>query len=144
MSNRHYFTETEKAELLSNPYTARVTDTSIRFTLAFKKYVMDNIDKPGMTSKKVFEAAGYKDDIVNYYVRRHAIDRFRKEAASKSGLTEPKTPKYAISQARKNHTETEYKELEKRVELLEQQIEFLKKSQMLREGKYHLPPTNSS
>ena len=144
MKPRHFFTEAEKAELLSNPYTFRVTDTSVKFTLAFKKYVMDNIDKPCMTSRKLFEAAGYKDAIINYHMRRNAIERFRREAASKTGLTEPKIPRRAISQAKKKHTETEYKELEKRVELLEQQIEFLKKSQMLREGKYHLPPTNSS
>ena len=60
MSSRHHYTEAEKAELLSNPYTFRVTDTSIRFTLAFKKFVLENIDKPGMTSVKVFEAAGYR------------------------------------------------------------------------------------
>lgn len=144
MRSRRYYTETEKAVLLSNPYTFRVTDSTISFTLAFKKYVLANIDKPGMTSRKVFEAAGYKDDVINASVRRHAIDRFRIEAASKKGLSEPKAPKCAISEAKKKHTETEYKELEKRVELLEQQIAFLKKNQMLREGKYHLPPPNSS
>lgn len=144
MSSRHHYTEAEKAELLSNPYTFRVTDTSIRFTLAFKKFVLENIDKPGMTSVKVFEAAGYRKDIFTRDIRKSAIKRFRTEAASKEGLIEPKLPKKASSDSKKLHTESEYRKLEKRVTLLEQQLDFLKKSQMIREGKYHLPSDNSS
>ena len=62
--NKKAFSKNDKAELLNNPYTFRVTDHRIYFTLAFKEFVMSEIDKPLMTSTKVFKKAGYDPCIV--------------------------------------------------------------------------------
>ena len=130
MSAIHHFNEEEKAELLLNPYTARVTDCKVTFTLAFKQFVMDNIDLPDMTARKVFRLAGYRDELFSFGVRRRMVREIRKEAASEKGLQEPTPVK--SGNHRKKHSETEFRELQERVAILEQQINFLKKSQQLK------------
>ena len=45
---------------------------------------------------------------------------------------------------RKKHSETELRELENRVKLLEQQVSFLKKSRHLRDTGQMIPPHSSS
>lgn len=142
MRKRHYYTDEQKAELLCNPYTARISDCKITFTLAFKQLVMNNIDKPGMTNAKVFELAGYRREHFTEKCMWYVIHSIRKEAASPEGLKEPKTVNR--STPRKKHSETEFKELQDRVNLLEQQIEFLKKSQALKKKKTSNPPASSS
>lgn len=142
MSERHYFTDQEKAELLSNIYTARVTDCKIIFTLAFKQFVMENIDKPNMTASKVFELAGYRKEMFNPRRIRYFIQAIRDEAASADGLKEAKA--ITKNTPRKKHSETEFKELQDRVTNLEQQVNFLKKSQHLKRMNRLKPPTSSS
>lgn len=130
MASRQCFTEEQKAELLSNPYTARITDCKVVFTLAFKQFVMKNIDIPGMTARKVFQLAGYSDELFTPNVRRYVVIRIREEAASPEGLREP--PAVKSYPVKKKHSETEFKELQERVAILEQQVRFLKKSQLLK------------
>ena len=60
MNQVHHFTDEEKAELLSNPFTFQVTDCKITFTLAFKQLVLDQINKPGMSAAKILQKAGYR------------------------------------------------------------------------------------
>ena len=127
----HYFTDEEKAELLSNPFTAYVTDTRVRFTLAFKKFLLKELDKPGMTLRQAFRNAGYRDELLSPRVRELAARRFREEAASPQGLKEPAPHKE--NQSDKKHQQTQIREMELRIRKLEQQIEFLKKSRHLRE-----------
>lgn len=141
MAEIRHFTPEEQAELLNNPYTARITECRVYFTLAFKQFVLNEIDKPNMTARKVFANAGYREELFTPNVRRYIIQSIRKEASSEKGLQEPKVaPKNNV---RKKHSETEFKELEQRVKVLEQQIEFLKKSQHLKKTGQLIPPSNS-
>ena len=78
MAHIKHYTDEQKAELLSNPYTARVTDCTTVFSLAFKELVMSNIDKPGMTAAKVFELAGYSKSLFSPGIRRYVIQGIRK------------------------------------------------------------------
>ena len=142
MAAIHHYTDEERAELLSNPYTARITECSVTFTLAFKQLVMANIDLPGMNAKEVFRLAGYSDSMFTPNVRRYVVAAIRKEAASEKGLQEP--PPLKSCNHRKKHSETEFRELQERVTILEQQISFLKKSQMLRKQDRSMRPDNSS
>ncbi len=136
------FTAEERAELLSNPYTARITECTVTFTLAFKQLVMDNIDLPGMTSRKVFRMAGYSDSLFTPDTRCYAIASIRKEAASEKGLQEP--PPRKSCDHKKKRSETELRELQERVTILEQQISFLKKSQLLKKQDRSVRPDNSN
>ena len=89
MAQKNHYTDEQKAELLSNPYTVRVTDCKATFSLAFKQLVISNIDKPGMTASKVFRLAGYSDKIFTPEICRYVVRVIRKEAASPEGLQEP-------------------------------------------------------
>ena len=138
---RHHLTDEEKAELLSNPYTARITDCKVVFTLAFKQLVMENINTPGMTARKLFQMAGYSDSLFSNHVRRYTIASIRKEASSEKGLQEPS--KGSPVPVKKKHTETEFRELQERVLILEQQVSFLKKSQLLKKQDHFGPSGNT-
>ena len=144
MAAKHHFTDEERAELLANPYTARITECSVIFTLAFKQLVMDNIDLPGMDSRKVFRLAGYSDSLFTPNVRRYIVKAIRKEAASEKGLQEPPPRKAKACNNRNKRSETEFRELQERVTILEQQISFLKKSQLLKKQDRSMRPDNSS
>ena len=141
MSTKHHFTDEERAELLSNPYTARITDCSVTFTLAFKQLVMDNIDVPGMTARKVFQLAGYRDGLFSPGTMRYVVASIRKEAASEKGLQEPKPVKSRIPG--KKRSGADLRELQERVTILEQQVSFLKKSQLLKKQDRLKRPDNS-
>ena len=142
MATTHHFTNEERAALLSNPYTARITECKVTFTLAFKQLVMDNIDRPDMNARKVFRLAGYDDSLFTPNVRRYVVTAIRKEAASEKGLQEPHPLKSCSH--RKKHSETEFRELQERVSILEQQLSFLKKSQMLKKQDRLMQQDNSS
>ena len=127
----HHFTDEERAELLSNPYTSRVTECKVVFTLEFKRFVLCEINKPGMTTDKVFQKAGYRPGLFTTRMKHSVVNRIRAEASSEEGLQEPK-PVRKNTPAKKQ-TSTQIKELEERIMILEQQIDFLKKSRHLRE-----------
>ncbi len=129
MKNTRFYTPQEKIELEANPYTFRVTDTRIYYTLAFKKYALANIKKPDMTVKKVFENAGYRTDLLTDNAMRKAIARFKREAESEEGLQEPAPPKK--SSKSKDSKDSQIKDLEQRIVILEQQLDFLKKTRHL-------------
>lgn len=138
---RHLYTEAELTEIRSNPFTFSASPGKVVFTLAFKKFVLQNVDKPRMTIKKVFAMAGYPEYLFSQVSRERMVARFRKEAASPQGLQEPVAPKTPSTS--KKRTTTEVKELQERVTILEQQLNFLKKSQWLK-NQNHLKPPNSS
>lgn len=141
MAQIKHYTDEQKAELLSNPYTVRVTDCTTTFSLAFKQLVISNIDKPGMTASKVFQLAGYSDKFFSPGIRRYVVQAIRREAASPEGLQEPAVIKEHTP--RKKHSETEFRELQERVSILEQQVNFLKKSQFLKKQNHLKPPNNT-
>ena len=142
--NTYRFPPEVQAELLSNPYTFRVTESRIFFTLAFKQFFIEHLDKPGMTPRKIFELAGYNSHLFKRAFIHNYSENLRREAASPEGLKEPKMPR-TNNNSKKAHLKTEVTELQKRVELLEQQLAFLKKSQYAREtGRLPLPSSSDS
>ncbi|MFM1515328.1 hypothetical protein ABGF49_02820 [Helcococcus ovis] len=58
MSKRRYYTDEEKAELLSNPYTFRVTNITVKFTLDFKKFFIKELESAKLSYPKIFAKAG--------------------------------------------------------------------------------------
>lgn len=133
MATLRVYTEEEIQELLSNPYTARVTQNRVIFNLAFKKLMLENIDKPGMTLRKIFRMAGYRDELFTPRAREYFGRKVRDEAKSPGGLKEPVLPQKS-GKSRKKQAVTELRELKERVMILEQQVEFLKKSQHIKSG----------
>lgn len=140
MRNTRFFTPEEKIELEANPYTFRVSDTRVYYTLAFKRYLLANVKKPGMTVKKVFENAGYRPGLITENAMHKTLAHFRREAESEEGLQDP-TP-LKKSSKRKDSQESQIKELEQRIAILEQQLNFLKKTRHL-ELTGELPPDDT-
>lgn len=137
MRNTRYYTPQEKIELEANPYTFRVTDTRVYYTLAFKKYLLASVKKPGMTVKRVFENAGYRPGLITENAMHRTLARFRREAESEEGLQDP-TPLKKSSKST-DSKDSQIKDLEQRIVILEQQLDFLKKTRHL-ELTGELPP----
>lgn len=140
MSTRKYYTEDEKTELLANPFTFRVTDTMVQFNLAFKKFFIHETQENGLSYRKVFLKAGYRKELLSDRQVLYHAGKIKEEAASEEGLREPKLPKRRP--VKKKHKATELNDIKKRVLLLEQQIEFLKKSQFLKKHG-QMPPDST-
>jgi len=132
------FTPEQMEVLMCNPYTARVTPHRILFTLEFKEFAMQQVTVSGMTYRKIFQKAGYDTELLGHERMKHIMRSIKLEAASAEGLQEPKGGTREQELARrqkedlsKKHTKTAIRELQDRVNHLEQQLEFLKKLSQL-------------
>ena len=139
------YTEEQIRILEQNPYTHNVTPYKISFTLEFKEFFMSQVNITGMTSKKIFKAAGYDPKIFSEAMITNVRRAILSEASSPDGLKPPrglsqaeKTAAYAKKDLDAQRTSTSIKELQNRVVHLEQQIEFLKKISNI----YQHPPTD--
>ena len=123
------FTPEQQDILRANPYTLSVNDRLIKFTVEFKRFILDEIAKPGVTQKKAFEKAGYDIDILGHHRVYGTVKAIRKEAASPKGLHEtgPSKDRLAKADLSKKRTETSIQELQKEVVKLQQEVRFLKK-----------------
>lgn len=133
---KHY-TEEQQAELQSNPYTAYVTECTIKFTKAFKEFVLKELEK-GTKRKDIFKKAGYRIELFTLSQYASQIRSIRLEAASKEGLKETKLP---AKESRAKQDRKRIRELEERVIYLEQAVDFLKKTHHLKKTG-QLPPSN--
>jgi hypothetical protein len=139
------YTEEQIRILEQNPYTHNVTPYKISFTLEFKEFFISQVNVPGMTSKKIFKAAGYDPKIFSEAMITNARRAILSEASSPEGLKPPrglssaeKTAAFAKKDLDAQRASTSIKELQNRVVHLEQQIEFLKKISNI----YQHPPTD--
>lgn len=85
--NRRKFTEEEIRILVDNPYTYRVTDTTIRFTLAFKEEFLKRY-KEGFSPKQIVKDLGYSVDILGARRVEGLRDHIVKESLSEAGRIE--------------------------------------------------------
>ena len=129
------FTIEQQEILRANPYTLSVNDRQIRYTVEFKRYLLNETAKPGVTDKQAFIKAGYDPEILGQYRIRSTVKSVREEAASPRGLHEtgPSKDKLAKEDLSKKNTEKAIKELQDEVVKLQQQVEFLKKILQMRQ-----------
>jgi hypothetical protein len=139
------YTEEQIRILEQNPYTHNVTPYKIFFTLEFKEFFVSQVALPGMTTRKIFEAAGYDPEMFTRSARDSIRSKILNESKSPEGLKPPRglspaqrTAAYAKKDLDAQRTSTSIKELQNRVVHLEQQIEFLKKISNI----YQHPPTD--
>ena len=127
------FTEEQQSILRGNQYTLSVSANLIRFTPAFKKYLVEEMAKSGMTLKKVFIKAGYDPDMLGVGRMDSVIKEARDEAASPCGFHETgKSTRTIIKEElSKKNTKASIQALQKQVAYLEQEVEFLKKTLQL-------------
>ena len=129
------FTQDEVEIIKQNPYVINACPTKITYSLAFKKFAVEQSLK-GIKSPEIFRSAGFDPEMLGKPRMYAALKKFKKEAASPEGLREPrgksreeKLAEFAKSDLSKKQTKTAIRELQEKVIHLEQQIEFLKKIQ---------------
>ena len=129
------FTQDEINTLSKNPYVVSVCSTKISYSLAFKKFAVEQSQK-GVKSTEIFRSAGFEPEMLGKPRIYAALKSFKKEAASPDGLHEPRgkskedrLAKFAKEDFEKKHTKVAIRELQQKIVHLEQEIEFLKKIQ---------------
>ena len=126
---RRKFTEEEVRILAKNPYTYRVTDTTIRFTLAFKEEFLRRY-KEGLSPKQIVQDLGYRVDILGGRRVEGLRDHIVKESLSEAGLHEGTLHNKIKPASRDYTTLPESKAIEymqHELLYLRQEVEFLKK-----------------
>lgn len=119
-----HFTPEEIEELKANPYTAYVTIDSLRHTLAFKKYAVRAYEL-GKKPREIYKTAGYDPDVLGVTRMSGALRNFREQAKSPKGL-QPDPVEKRVSELQSKGKSM--KDLQKRIEYLEDEVELLKKS----------------
>lgn len=137
MGSSKEFTQSEVEELLLNPYVANVISSKIYYTKAFKEFFMEK-NGAGVRSVKVFEMAGFRTELLGKQRIYSMAKCIRREAASPEGLREPRCISQEAAMERlakqdlsEKRTAKAIKELQERIVYLEQEIDFIKKIQIL-------------
>ena len=126
------FTAEQIKILASNPYTRSVNEYQIRFTVAFKKYLLAEREVHGTPWKEIFRKAGYDPAVLGDTRIERIVSRVRAEARSEKGLRETGAMnRFSAKDLEKQQLKTAVRELQKEVIHLNQMIEFLKKTQQL-------------
>lgn len=135
MSTLKKFTEEEMILLRENPNIVSVCPVKLTYSLPFKQWAVEESKKKGMTAVKIFTKAGLTVELLGKSRITAAMKSFKREAASPEGLREPKgktkeeqMEAFAKAELDKKQTRTAIRELQKQIVHLEQQIEFLKKT----------------
>lgn len=146
MKKEPTYTPEQIAMLEKNPYTFKVTQRGLSFTLEFKQFFIEQLYEHGLTSVQILAKAGYDVDMLDrslFYSVKGSIVR---EYHSEKGLRSPRglsiSERRAIEEKKAAMKTTEnaaINELQDRVLHLEAQIDFLKKISSIRNtGKGHV------
>lgn len=130
--NKNPFSNEQKESLACNPFTLSVNDYQIRFTIEFKKFLLAEREKNGTPWKEIFRKAGYDPDILGKPRMDAIIKNIRNEAKSPRGLHETTSTKMLDKNNERKQTKKAIQELQNEVTRLQQQVDFLKKIQMLK------------
>ena len=129
--DRMPFTKEQQELLAANPFTLSVKDYQIRFTVDFKRFLLGERKKNHTPWKEIFRKAGYDPDILGKVRMDSIIHSIRKEAESEKGLRETVKKKKDPKSQERQQMKTAIRDLQQEVEQLRQQVEFLKKTQII-------------
>ena len=126
------FTPEQKEALQRNPFTLSVNDYQIRFTVEFKKFLLSERQKNGTPWREIFRKAGYDPDIFQQTRIDSIVHHIKLEAESPKGLHETASSRLRLKEDQYKQDKKAIQDLQKEVLRLQQQVEFLKKMQMLK------------
>lgn len=133
MSIKKKFTPAELDELRANPYTEKVTERQISFTLAFKEAFW-RLSVEGCTGNMALRKLGYDPEILGFERVHNITKRIRSAARTPEGIRGAKKSRMRISREQFSQAELEKmsrRESERRLQneivYLQQQMAFLKK-----------------
>lgn len=126
------FTKEQQELLAANPFTLSVNDYQIRFTVDFKRFLLGERKKNHTPWKEIFRKAGYDPELLGKVRMDAIIYHVRREAESEKGLRETtKKKKKDLKSQERQQMKTAIRDLQGEVDQLRQQIEFLKKTQII-------------
>ena len=123
------FTGEEMDALRANPYTYKVTQCHLSFTIEFKELFWKHYNE-GMTPKDILLSLGYDPDVLGENrvngIRIHIKNEFEKQGRFSSGR-KPRSPSASVGGGDPMNPADEVRQLRGEVEYLRQEVEFLKK-----------------
>ena len=139
MATKKKFTPEEIKNLKANPYTLRVTEDTISYTLAFKEAFWD-LSVQGYTGTAAFRKLGYNTEILGFERIHNTSKRLRQAGKSVEGFREGNPSGIRIKNEQKQQTDfagtqsnETAKRMQKEIVCLQQQMAFLKKVMKLHE-----------
>ena len=133
MSTKKKFTPDEIRHLGANPYTERVTESTITYTLAFKEAFWQ-LSLEGYTGPAAFRKLGYNTEVLGFDRIHNTSKRIRQAGKSVEGFHGNRAGGVRIKKEddrASEHAETISDEAAKRMQReivrLQQQMAFLKK-----------------
>ena len=139
MSTKKKFTPEEIKHLRANPYTLRVTEDTISYTLAFKEAFWE-LSLQGYTGTAAFRKLGYNTQVLGFERIHNTTKRIRQAGKSMEGFRESKLRGMCIKSDWKEQTDfaggesgEAAKRMQREIVCLQQQMAFLKKVMKLHE-----------
>ena len=133
MGTRKKFSAAEKELLRANPYTEKVTENQISFTLAFKEAFW-RLSVEGCTGNMALRKLGYDPELLGFERVHNITKRIRRAGKSPEGIQPAPKSQMRISREQFGAAELEKmsrRESERRMQqeivYLQQQMAFLKK-----------------
>ena len=128
------------AHLRSNPYTLRVTEDTISYTLAFKEAFWE-LSLQGYTGTAAFRKLGYNTEVLGFDRIHNTSKRLRQAGRSVGGFHEGnpggvriKSDQNRMANLTADQISTESaRRMQKEIVCLQQQMAFLKKVMKLQE-----------
>ena len=133
MSTKKKFTPAEVEALRGNPYTEKVSEEQISFTLAFKEEFW-RLSVEGCTGNMAFKKLGYDPEMLGFERVHNTTKRIRRAAHTPEGIQGAKKSRMRISKesfskaelAKMSRRESEQR-LQNEIVYLQQQMAFIKK-----------------
>jgi len=139
MSTKKKFTPEEMKHLRANPYTLRVTEDTISYTLAFKEAFWE-LSLQGYTGTAAFRKLGYNTQVLGFERIHNTTKRIRQAGKSVEGFRESNLGGMRIKSDWKEQTDfaggesgEAAKRMQREIVHLQQQMAFLKKVMKLHE-----------
>jgi len=133
MSTKKKFTPEEMKHLRANPYTLRVTEDTISYTLAFKEAFWE-LSLQGYTGTAAFRKLGYNTQVLGFERIHNTTKRIRQAGKSVEGFRESNLRGMRIKSDWKAQTDfaggesgEAAKHMQREIVCLQQQMAFLKK-----------------
>ena len=139
MSTKKKFTPEEMKHLRANPYTLRVTEDTISYTLAFKEAFWE-LSLQGYTGTAAFRKLGYNTQVLGFERIHNTTKRIRQAGKSMEGFRESSLGGMRIKSDWKEQADfaggesgEAAKRMQREIVCLQQQMAFLKKVMKLHE-----------
>lgn len=131
-----YFTEEEIKILEANPYTKKVSSSTITYTQEFREFFVSEYEN-GNTPANILRKAGFIPKMFGIQ-RIHSISKnMRKMAEREEGLTDTRKGNSGRPAVKDLTPEEEIQRLKQKVKYLEQENIFLKKIKFLDKKAQH-------